>query len=91
MVRLNRKLVLEDAQTVPDGAGGFEETWVPLGALWAHVNAGTGRETAAEFVTLSTVPSRSASLTSACSALVRKRESSPRRMGKGPRRSWKVS
>lgn len=58
MVRLNRKLVLEDAQTVPDGAGGFEETWVPLGALWAHVKAGTGREKAAEFVTLSTVPYR---------------------------------
>jgi len=58
MVRLNRRLVLEDAQTVPDGAGGFEETWIPLGALWAHVKAGTGREKAAEFVTLSTVPYR---------------------------------
>ncbi len=58
MVRLNRRLVLEDAQTVPDGAGGFEETWIPLGALWAHVKAGTGREKAAELATLSTVPYR---------------------------------
>lgn len=57
-VRLNRKLVLEEAQTVPDGAGGFAETWVALGTLWAHVKAGTGRETAAEFVTLSAVPYR---------------------------------
>lgn len=56
--RLNRKLVLEEAQTVPDGAGGFTETWVALGTLWAHVKAGTGRETAAEFVTLSAVPYR---------------------------------
>ena len=57
-VRLNRRLVLEEAQTVPDGAGGFVETWVALGEVWAHVKAGTGRETAAEFVTLSTVPYR---------------------------------
>lgn len=57
-VRLNRKLVLEEAQTVPDGAGGFVETWVALGTLWAHVKSGTGRETAAEFVTLSAVPYR---------------------------------
>ncbi len=56
--KLNRKLVLEEAQTVPDGAGGFTTTWVSLGELWAHVKAGTGRETAAEFVTLSTVPYR---------------------------------
>ncbi len=58
MVRLDRRLVLEEAQTVPDGAGGFAETWVALGTLWAGVKPGTGRERAAESVTLSTVPYR---------------------------------
>lgn len=57
-MRLNRALVLEEAQSVPDGAGGFSETWVTLGTLWASVKAGAGRERAAEFITLSTVPYR---------------------------------
>ena len=41
---LNRKLVLEEAQHVPDGAGGFSESWVALGTLWAAVTAGSGTE-----------------------------------------------
>lgn len=53
--RLNRKLVLEEAQATPDGAGGFARHWVALGALWASVDAGVGRERAGEFATLSTV------------------------------------
>ena len=52
---LNRKLVLEEAQRVADGAGGFALTWVAMGALWAAVDAGTGRERAGEFATLSQV------------------------------------
>ena len=55
---LNRKLVLEEAQRVADGAGGFALTWVAMGALWAAVDAGTGRERAGEFATLSQVTYR---------------------------------
>jgi head-tail adaptor len=58
MIRLNRRLVLEEAQRVPDGSGGFAQTWVELGTIWGHVKAGTGREAAGDFVTLSTVPYR---------------------------------
>ena len=57
-LKLNRKLVLEAPDRVLDGAGGHVETWQVLGTLWASVKAGTGREAAAEFVTLSTVPYR---------------------------------
>jgi len=55
---LNRKLVLEDPVQLPDGSGGFAETWTVLGELWAEVKAGTGREKAGEFVTVSSVPYR---------------------------------
>lgn len=41
---LTRKLVLEEAQRSPDSAGGWTETWVELGTLWAEVKAGSGRE-----------------------------------------------
>ena len=43
-VILNRKLVLERPEHVADGAGGFAETWVEAGTLWAEVAARTGRE-----------------------------------------------
>lgn len=56
--RLNRKLILEEAQRQPDGSGGWTEVWVALGALWARVDPGSGRERAGEFVTLSSVPYR---------------------------------
>jgi len=52
--RLNRRLTLEEAQRVPDGSGGFALTWVTKGALWAAIEAGTGRERAGESVTIST-------------------------------------
>lgn len=55
---LNRKLVLEEAQRLPDGAGGFTETWVALGTLWAEIVTGTGRERAAETITVSSIPFR---------------------------------
>lgn len=58
MMRLNRRLVLEEAQRVADGAGGHVVTWRALGTLWARVEAATGRERAGEFVTLSSVPYR---------------------------------
>lgn len=55
MPKLNRKLTLEEAQRVPDGAGGYVLTWVTLGTLWAAVDAGGGRERAGESVTVSSV------------------------------------
>ena len=57
-MRLNRRLVLEEVERVPDGAGGFAEVWAARGVLWGHVKAGAGREAAADFATLSTVPYR---------------------------------
>ncbi|KEO56531.1 head-tail adaptor protein [Thioclava pacifica] len=53
---LNRQLVLEAPDRVPDGAGGFIEVWSELGVLWAQMKPGTGVERAGEFVTLASVP-----------------------------------
>ena len=53
---LNRKLVLEAATQVPDGAGGFSEVWNALGTLWAEITAGTGREVNAGGLSVSSVP-----------------------------------
>ncbi len=52
---LNRKLVLETPERVADGAGGFVESWVALGELWAEVRPRTGREKAGGTVALATV------------------------------------
>lgn len=42
---LTRRLVLEAPERVPDGAGGFTETWVARGRVWAEVvPRGAGRE-----------------------------------------------
>jgi len=43
-VRLLRRLVLEEPERTPDGAGGFVMAWVPVGTLWADVTARTSRE-----------------------------------------------
>jgi head-tail adaptor len=43
--QLTRRLVLEAPDRVPDGAGGYEETWVSLGHVWADVAPrGAGQE-----------------------------------------------
>lgn len=43
--QLNRRLVLEAPARLPDGAGGFTESWVVRGHIWAAVSArGAGRE-----------------------------------------------
>ncbi len=55
---LNRRLVLEKAVQVADGAGGFSESWAVLGVVWAEVVAGSGRDVAGEEVTVSSVPYR---------------------------------
>ncbi|MEO0765955.1 MAG: head-tail adaptor protein [Pseudomonadota bacterium] len=54
--RLNRRLTLESPGRVPDGAGGFEQSWTALGVLWAQLKARTGRETQVAAAALSTVP-----------------------------------
>ncbi|WP_264213734.1 head-tail adaptor protein [Leisingera thetidis] len=41
--KLSRQLVLEDPQRTSDGAGGYAETWVALGTLWAEVKSLSGR------------------------------------------------
>jgi head-tail adaptor len=54
-VLLNRKLILEEQQTVPDGAGGYATHWVALGTVWAEVKMGAGRERYADPLTVSQV------------------------------------
>lgn len=41
--RLNRALLLEALARVPDGAGGYGDTWAAVGTLWAEVKPGAGR------------------------------------------------
>lgn len=55
---LNRKLVLEAPDRISDGAGGFDQTWLPLGELWADVQARTGRERAEAGMPVSAVAYR---------------------------------
>ncbi|KAJ56578.1 tail protein [Actibacterium mucosum KCTC 23349] len=55
---LTRQLQLLDPQRVADGAGGFTETWVVLGTLWAEMKPGTGRETSGPVTSVSRVPYR---------------------------------
>ncbi len=43
-VKLTRKLQLEERTNLPDGKGGFTVNWQVLGALWANVDARSGRE-----------------------------------------------
>ncbi len=43
---LNRKLTLEEPVRTADGAGGFVQTWTPLGVVWGEIRTGTGREAA---------------------------------------------
>jgi len=43
-VNLNRHLVLEAPGRIADGAGGYTQTWQPIGELWAQIIARTGRE-----------------------------------------------
>jgi head-tail adaptor len=45
-VNLSRQLVLETPQLSPDGAGGFQLSWVGLGTLWGEIIPGSGREAA---------------------------------------------
>lgn len=43
--KLTRKLILEKPLRVPDGAGGYTETWGAAGIMWGEVlPRGSGRE-----------------------------------------------
>ena len=55
---LNRRLVLENPDRVPDGAGGFREEWRPLGELWGEIRPGSGREKVQDFAVISAVQHR---------------------------------
>jgi len=57
-VQLNRRLTLETPQRQPDSAGGYQETWIAAGHIWAQVAARTGRETAGGGAVLSTTAYR---------------------------------
>jgi head-tail adaptor len=57
-VNLGRALVLETRVRTADGLGGYAETWVPRGTLWAEVLSGAGRVLDREEVTGSSVPMR---------------------------------
>lgn len=41
---LNQPVRLDQVQRVPDGGGGYEESWVPVATVWARVEALTGEE-----------------------------------------------
>ena len=41
---LRHRVVLEEAQRVSDGAGGYTETWVALATLWAALSPSGGGE-----------------------------------------------
>ncbi|MEX2520485.1 MAG: phage head closure protein [Paracoccaceae bacterium] len=41
---LTRRLVLEERESAPDGAGGSVEAWAARGAHWAAVSAVSARE-----------------------------------------------
>ena len=43
--RLGRLLYLDSPVRQPDGAGGFTESWLELGALWCEVLLRSGGET----------------------------------------------
>ncbi|WP_037227427.1 head-tail adaptor protein [Roseobacter sp. GAI101] len=53
VLQLNRRLVLEAPTRLVDGAGGYRETWVALGTVWADVQARGGREAAQASVPIS--------------------------------------
>lgn len=54
----DRRFVLEEAQSLPDGAGGFVQSWVALGTVWGRLRPGSGRERGADAATVSSAPYR---------------------------------
>ncbi len=56
--QLNRHLFLEHLVQTPDGAGGYSSAWAVLGAHWAEIKSGSGRETSAPSTAISRVSFR---------------------------------
>ena len=56
--RLNRRLVLEAPEDVPDGAGGVTRSWQVLGQIWAKLEPRTGRAVDAAAGSLARMPYR---------------------------------
>ncbi len=55
---LSRRLALERRERVPDGAGGYIESWVLLGKLWAEMSPSASAERDRDTLTAATVPWR---------------------------------
>lgn len=55
---LSRRLILEEAQRLPDGAGGYVTSWQMRGALWAALGLTSGQERAGANFPLSAVTYR---------------------------------
>ncbi|MEM9250087.1 MAG: head-tail adaptor protein [Pseudomonadota bacterium] len=55
---LSRRLTLEARERVPDGAGGFVESWSALGDVWAEMTPSRGREVARDTLPAAAVPWR---------------------------------
>ncbi|OIP87814.1 MAG: phage tail protein [Rhodobacterales bacterium CG2_30_65_12] len=55
---LHQRLTLEAPVRLADGAGGFAISWEVRGTLWAEIRPGTGRERAAELMTVATTALR---------------------------------
>ena len=53
--QLNRHLMLETETQTPDGSGGYLRNWVVLGAHWADIKAGSGREASGAAASISRV------------------------------------
>ena len=75
MPRLNRRLTLESPGRVPDGAGGYEQTWTALGVVWAQLKARSGRETQ---VALAQFPNNVFAMARACFTAVPLPRQTPR-------------
>lgn len=44
VLKLDRKLKLQEVVLTADGAGGFATDWTTVGTLWGHVKSSTARE-----------------------------------------------
>lgn len=53
--QLTRHLMLEHETQVADGSGGYLRDWSVLGAHWAQIKAGTGREASGTAASISRV------------------------------------
>lgn len=53
--RLARRLALQEARRLPDGAGGFRESWEEVAVLWAEARAVSGREHLSDEVNLARI------------------------------------